>query len=832
MKTSNRQSIFVSYSHRDKEWLERLRVHLKPVLRFADLDLWDDTRIKVGENWSKAINAAIDQTDIAILLISADFLASDFIVEHELMELLSLAESRGTVVLPIHIGSSLQACEPRLSELQAVNSPSSPLKALTENEADKVLIRLTERVLEISQAKAGQQRGRVCAVPLPRRNLDFVGRDVIVSKIKRALLARPSRIVILEGMGGIGKTTTGLTAVHDLVTQGAFADGILFSNLEGFVENRQPKKTVEVLEELIRSLNGQNATLPNDQVELQHLWQESTKGLKLLVFLDNVIDEDQIEPLLPYDDAISVLVTSRHKLDLQGAKHLELVQLERAAGERLALDLANKRQKNRITASDARRLAELCDGLPLAIEVAANAVSRSRGLTTKRLMAKLSKRSNSSNLLSPATEVLRLSVHQLPDEDQRRWQQLGVFRGGFHRDAVAAVWNIDDPDELLADLERRSLIDYDEGSDQYRLHDLLSSLAFDLLSDHPSEKLVAEERHARFFCNELRARTHHQAMAISPSIVELLAYFDVNRLNIESGQRWVASQLKGKRPADPTYVASLSQRDLDLWMLVADYGLGGIHMMMSRLDERAWIRWLVPWIRATCILEDIAHLQPFALAKLSLVLRWQKRFDCAKALLNSAELLVDDDRLSIDDGIRSEVLSGLASVYLELEHLEKALTYARNVRKLKRKLAREHPEHRKHEAWSVGSVGRVLHRLKGASSALPLYEEHLRMAHDIGNLQSEAAAHSYLGSAYMDLKRFEEATESFEHAAEITQTLGQAVQHRNMLFCLAAAAWKLGEHEQALKLMRKATKRSMQQRDRSEDQLTISLLDFCSEVGW
>ncbi len=48
---ATRPKIFISYSHEDKEWLERLLVHLKPLERGGTIDLWDDTRIKTGDRW-------------------------------------------------------------------------------------------------------------------------------------------------------------------------------------------------------------------------------------------------------------------------------------------------------------------------------------------------------------------------------------------------------------------------------------------------------------------------------------------------------------------------------------------------------------------------------------------------------------------------------------------------------------------------------------------------------------------------------------------------------------------------------------------------------------
>ena len=74
----------MSYSHEDRPWLERLRVHLRPLERAGLVDLWDDRRIKPGTRWRDEIRNAMAEARIAVLLVSADFLASDFIASNEL----------------------------------------------------------------------------------------------------------------------------------------------------------------------------------------------------------------------------------------------------------------------------------------------------------------------------------------------------------------------------------------------------------------------------------------------------------------------------------------------------------------------------------------------------------------------------------------------------------------------------------------------------------------------------------------------------------------------------------------------------------------------------
>src|SRR3954447_584557 len=136
--SSTRTKVFISYSHADKEWLGRLRRHLKPLVR-EGLDCWDDTHIQPGDDWQQEIRNALDTAQVTVLLISANFFASDFIATDELPPLLAAAQAEGVLILPVIISASRFRRTPSLARFQPVNPPDRPVTKMPPAEQEDVL---------------------------------------------------------------------------------------------------------------------------------------------------------------------------------------------------------------------------------------------------------------------------------------------------------------------------------------------------------------------------------------------------------------------------------------------------------------------------------------------------------------------------------------------------------------------------------------------------------------------------------------------------------------------------------------------------------------------
>jgi molecular chaperone DnaK len=144
--TVSSRSIFISYARADLVWLSRLRVHLAQLERLGQVEVWHDGKIEAGVPWLDEIQTALSKASAAVLLVSAHFMASSFIYDHELPPILERRRAHGLRVFPVFVGHCYFDRDPGLSHLNAFNDPRLPLSAMSEAQSEEHMARLVHEL--------------------------------------------------------------------------------------------------------------------------------------------------------------------------------------------------------------------------------------------------------------------------------------------------------------------------------------------------------------------------------------------------------------------------------------------------------------------------------------------------------------------------------------------------------------------------------------------------------------------------------------------------------------------------------------------------------------
>lgn len=142
-----RLMIFISYSHSDRTVCEEFVTMVAPLTRYGGVKLWSDADIQPGKKWQAAIDKAMKETSVAVLLVSKAFLASRFIQTKELPYFLEAAEKRGVEFMWVCVSDCMWEETP-LAHIQAVNGTEKPLDQYSVPEQQTLLKMVGKKVHE------------------------------------------------------------------------------------------------------------------------------------------------------------------------------------------------------------------------------------------------------------------------------------------------------------------------------------------------------------------------------------------------------------------------------------------------------------------------------------------------------------------------------------------------------------------------------------------------------------------------------------------------------------------------------------------------------------
>ncbi|HEU5158613.1 MAG TPA: tetratricopeptide repeat protein [Streptosporangiaceae bacterium] len=369
----------------------------------------------------------------------------------------------------------------------------------------------SQRPLVRHEAVPGAEEDAAARPPgqLPPVIAHFTGRADALAELREVFAVHLSRrrtrsrtgsaapaaplVVSLHGPGGVGKSALAGRFAHEVA--GRFPDGQLYFDLRGGAgaddERTARVAPAEVLTGFLLALGARLTTAPGGLPELQKLWWTWLKDRRILIFLDNARDGEQVRALLPPEAGCAVLITSRQPLYLRHTYDLRLSAFTESQGVELLARLAGD---ERVSADPAAALevVELCGRLPLAIGICGGRLA-ARENWSLRMMAdrlgderrrRLDELEITRRIDQSVRASLQLSYDDCTDVQRRLLRSLGLLAApdvqGWVAGDLLATSDIEGGDHLEA-LVDAQLAEYSgqdaTGEMRYRLHNLVGLYA-------------------------------------------------------------------------------------------------------------------------------------------------------------------------------------------------------------------------------------------------------------------------------------------------------------------------------------------------------------------
>ena len=326
----SKPTIFISYSHKDEVWKDRLTSQLGVLRAHGLLSFWDDRQIGAGEHWYKEIQDAIDTASIAVLLVSDNYLNSRFILDEEVKRLLQRREENGLIIFPVIIKHCPWQKIPWLNRMQARPKDGKPVEAYRGSRRNEVLTNIATEIYErleeveggdnVDEAQSPDTTNSLVLGPslLTSLPVSYVSRrriaidDDLLEFLKSELAPTASvNLFVLSGRGGVGKTAVAQEAVRALAPQ--------YMNRVIWVDARdgEPPALPKVSDRIVRRFEADPGKVPPAAVVERELRASVLlKGGPTLIAIDDFErvspqEQDRCIEWLINDEGRTVLIIAR-----------------------------------------------------------------------------------------------------------------------------------------------------------------------------------------------------------------------------------------------------------------------------------------------------------------------------------------------------------------------------------------------------------------------------------------------------------------------------------------------------------------------------------------
>jgi len=801
-----------------------LQKTLSPMVRNGTIKAWADTAIRPGDKWKEKIDEALRSTKVAVLLVTQDFLDSDFIMSYELPEILKAA-NEGVTIMWVAVRSSTYL-ETALAPYHAANNPATPLAKLKKHEREEELVRICEKI------KAAVIGPEPPSVPIeiwnvPHfRNLNFTGRHELLNQLLD--LATNRSVSAITGMAGVGKT--------QLVTEYAYKYRDRYRVVWWLRADESASLALDYANLAERlHLPAKDATEQHHKVEAVKQWLEQNS--RWLLIFDNAKDSSLIRSYLPQGPNGHVLITSRNPSWGNLARAIAVPLLTQSESKEFLLQRTDSHDE-----ASAIALADALSYLPLAMEQAAAYVEET-GRTLSYYLELF--RTNRSVLLGRASETSEhqsvvatwsLSLEELKKQSQASVDLMSLFAffapdniplniigeeaHPDHQEDIPESLSevIGKPlglDDAVLHLKRYSLVSIKDGSAS--IHRLVQTLVRDQLTDDDKEKYfkLAVGLMSCAFPNETEdANTWPKADIVVPHVLKVLE--DASSLNVKWRKLATFLDRVGiylSKRAEYEKAREMFESALDVVEAVSGPDsddavavLGGLGIVLEDLGE---------FDKAQAILERALKTSEtkygpddprveFPCHNLGSLLRKRGKLEEARRLLERSFHFTLDEEDPDPENIISRA-NALAALSTELNDSDTATKLYSVALEMARQMYR--PDDLR-LLESIANQGAHLTQQGDLQKALPLLEEALRIAEVSYGKDHPVLAtiHGNLGQAFGDAGDIENARAHHERALQIVEAKWDSNHPdlANPLNNLGAFLCQTGELSKGLALLHRA----------------------------
>jgi tetratricopeptide (TPR) repeat protein len=569
-----------------------------------------------------------------------------------------------------------------------------------------------------------------------------------------------SRVAVVTGTAGVGKTSLALHWAHAIRQR--FPGGELYANLRGYAAD-PPAPPEVVLGRFLEDLGIPAAQVPLAPERRETLYRSLMTDRRMLIFLDNAADSAQVRPLLPGTAQSLVLVTSRDDLTglvaQQDAVRVRVATLPTADAVAL-LRAATAQDRPDDPGSELSELARLCDGLPLALRIAAERAAGWPTMPLSELMDELRDETARWSVLTADPEegdqegagamrsVFEWSYRALPREAARLYRLLGLHPGNeFGLPAAASLADLE-PSRvrpLLETLVRAHLLQR-RPAGRYEFHDLMKAYAGERVRREENE----EERSA----------------ALARCVAWYLHTADAAQQAISPYDRWV---LDDHVPAPPGTLGFADYESAFRWYQAESANL----------------------VTATRAAADNGF--PGMAWRLAVVLRaiymHHNAFDDWGA---TARIGLDAARASGEEAGQAETLENLGKVAFQALRLEEAEESHQAALAIRRRIGDRHGT-----AVSINALGLLGLRRRRLDDAAAHFTEAVEIFQQLGDRRWTALMRSNLAETLCELGRGEQAASLIEQAVADFRELDDHFGEGNALWLLSWARREAGDPDAA-----------------------------------